>query len=247
MKIVLTIEARMTSSRLPGKVLMPALGEQTMLGHMVARLRRIPSVHQIVLATTTNATDEALASFAGAQGIACFRGSEDDVMGRVIGAAESAGAELLVETTGDCPVIDPMIVEQTIQMFLHHQVDYASNSFVRSYPDGMDCQVYRLETLKRSASMTSDPEDREHVTKHILMNPKLFSRVQLVAPPDLWWPELGLTLDEPKDYELLKRIIGYFGKANPYASCGEILHLLRKVHPEWTSINEHVKRTEYAT
>lgn len=242
MKIVLTIEARMTSSRLPGKVALPALKNQTMLGHMIQRLKRVPSVDQIVVATTTNSSDDLLQSIAEGEGVTCFRGSEDDVMGRVIGAAKSAGAELLVETTGDCPIIDSSIVEQTIRMFLHHDVDYVSNAFVRSFPDGMDCQVYRLATLEKSYSMTNSKIDREHVTRHILANPDLFERVQLVAPPDLWWPELGLTLDEPKDYELIKRIVDYFGEDNPAASCGEILHVLRAVHPEWVKINEDVKR-----
>ena len=105
--------------------------------------------------------------------IACFRGSEEDVMGRVIGAADSVQADIVVEITGDCPVIDPLIVEQTIQMFRHNSCEYASNSLIRSYPDGMDTQVFALETLKRSAALTNDPLDREHVTLHICNHPEL--------------------------------------------------------------------------
>lgn len=240
MKVVATIEARMTSTRLPGKVLLPALG-QPMLHHLVKRLRAVPSIDEIVLATTTNATDDPLVDFAEAEGLAAFRGSEDDVMARVIGAAEHGGADVVVEITGDCPIIDPDLVEQTIRMFFQHDADYVSNALVRSYPDGMDTQVFRLETLKKSAQMTSDPLDREHVSRHICRHPELFSRLHLVAPPSLHWPELGLTLDEDADYQLLKRIIERLGLIDPLFSCHDAIQLL-KANPDWVEINRAVVR-----
>ena len=199
MKIVATIEARMTSTRLPGKVLLNAAGKP-MLEHLVKRLRAVPSLDEIVLATTGNATDNILEEFSKQIGLACYRGSEDDVMARVIGAAQSAFADVVVEITGDCPIIDPQIVEQTIQMFKAHQADYVSNALVRSFPDGMDTQVFYLETLQRSAAMTDDSLDHEHVTLHIRNHPELFSHVHLVSPPEIHWPELGLKLDEPTDH-----------------------------------------------
>jgi spore coat polysaccharide biosynthesis protein SpsF len=180
MKIVATIEARMTSSRLPGKTLLPAAG-MPMLEHLVRRLRAVPSIDAIVLATTVNAADAPLVELANRLGIAAFRGDEDDVMQRVIDAAAFVNADVVVEITGDCPIIDPEIVEQTIRMFKAHRADYVSNALVRSYPDGMDTQVFRLETLRRSAAMTNDRLDREHVTLHIRNHPELFSHVHLVA------------------------------------------------------------------
>jgi len=240
MKTVATIEARMTSSRLPGKVLLPAAG-MPMLSHLIRRLRAVPSVDEIILATTTNTTDDLLVDFAGKIGINCFRGSEDNVMTRVIGAADSAGAELVVEITGDCPIIDPEIVEQTIRMFHANQADYVSNAHIRSFPDGMDTQVFHIETLKRSALMTSDRLDHEHVTLHIRNHPELFSQVHLVAPSGLHWPELGLTLDEPADYELLTKIIEHFEPSNPLFSCLDVIRLLRQ-KPEWLAINKLVIR-----
>jgi spore coat polysaccharide biosynthesis protein SpsF len=239
-KIVATIEARMSSSRLPGKVLLPAAGIP-MLEHLVRRLSAVQSIDQIVLATTVNAADEPLVELAERLRIAAFRGAEDDVMQRVIDAAASVNADVVVEITGDCPIIDPEIVEQTIRMFKVHQADYVSNSLVRGYPDGMDTQVFRLETLKRSAAMTNAPLDREHVTLHICNHPELFTHVHLVAPPEMHWPDLGLTLDERSDYELLKRIIEHFEADNPLFSCLDVVRFLRQF-PEFVEINKNVVR-----
>jgi spore coat polysaccharide biosynthesis protein SpsF len=240
MKIIATIEARMTSSRLPGKVLLHAAGKP-MLQHLVDRLRAVPSINSIVLATTINKTDDELEEFSKKIGIGCYRGSENDVMARVIGAAESADADVIVEITGDCPIIDPQIVEQTIRVFNANQADYVSNAHIRSFPDGMDAQVFRLETLKRSATMTNDALDHEHVTLHIRNLPEVFSQLHLVAPPETHWPELGLTLDEPKDYELLKKIIEHFEMTNPLFSCRDIVQLLKQ-RPDWVAINQAVVR-----
>jgi spore coat polysaccharide biosynthesis protein SpsF len=162
-------------------------------------------------------------------------------MARVIGAAESAGADVVVEITGDCPIIDPQIVEQTIRMFNANQANYVSNAHVRSYPDGMDSQVFLLETLKRSAMMTSDALDHEHVTLHIRNYPEQFSQLHLVAPPETHWPELGLTLDEPDDYELLKKIIEHFESNNLLFSCRDVIQLLKQ-KPDWVAINQAVVR-----
>src|SRR5215467_2290407 len=173
MNIAAIIEARMTSTRLPGKVLLPANGKP-MLQHLIGRLKRVDSLDRIVLATTVNATDDKLAAFAAAQDIACFRGSEEDVMGRVIGAAESVEAEVIVSITGDCPVIDPILVEQMIQMYLYNPCEYASNRQIPTYPEGMDIQVYPLAALQRSAALTADPLDHEHVTLHMRNHTELF-------------------------------------------------------------------------
>lgn len=240
MKIFATVEVRMTSSRLPGKVLMPVL-KQPVLYHLVKRLQAVPSLDGIVLATTVNSADDVLEAFAMTHNIHCFRGSEEDVMMRVIGAGESVDANVIVEITGDCPIIDPQIVEQTIRMFKAHNADYVSNAHIRSYPDGMDVQVFRLETLKRSAAMTSDRLDHEHVTLHIRNHPELFSHIHLVAPPEMHWPELGLTLDEPADYELIKLVMEHFGSQNSLFSCLDVIRLLR-ANPNWCNINYHVQR-----
>jgi spore coat polysaccharide biosynthesis protein SpsF len=240
MKIIATIEARMTSSRLPGKVLLQA-AEKPMLEHLVNRLRAVPSLDGIILATTTNSTDDVLVEFSEQVGIGCYRGSENDVMARVIAAADFVNADVVVEITGDCPIIDPEIVEQTIRVFKANHADYVSNAHIRTYPDGMDTQVFRLATLKRSATMTDDALDHEHVTLHIRNHPEIFPHVHLLAPPEMHWPELGLTLDEPKDYELLKKIIEHFEPTNRLFGCLDVVRLLKQ-RPDWVAINQAVVR-----
>jgi spore coat polysaccharide biosynthesis protein SpsF len=241
MKIVSTIEARMTSSRLPGKVMMEAAGKP-MLQHLIERLQRVDLIDEIVIATTTNDTDDIMEDFAEKLGVKIFRGDEDDVMNRVIGAAQSVNAEIIVEITGDCPIIDPGIIEQTIHVYLNNKVDYVSNNNVRSYPDGMDVQVFALDQLEKSSRMTDDALDHEHVTLHIRNNPELFSRINLFSTPELYFPDLGLTLDEKSDYNLLKRIIEHFYKIKkPFFTCLEVVNHL-KDNPHLLEINQHVER-----
>lgn len=244
-KLVCTIEARMTSSRLPGKVMLSALG-RPLLSHLIDRLRCVATFDELVLATTVNKHDDVLADFARQMNIHCFRGSENNVLERVISAADSVNADIIVEITADCPLIDPEIIEQVIRLYKNNDCDYASNVIQRSYPDGMDVQVFSLDCLKRSAQLTSHPSDQEHVTRHIRLNPQLFKQLHLVAGPLEHWPELGLVLDEPKDYELIKNILNYFGERTKHVSCREIIHLLKSIHPEWLLINQTVQRKEFS-
>jgi len=146
-RVVATIEARMTSSRLPGKVLLPALGDPMLL-HLVLRLRAVPSIDEIVIATTVNESDQPIVDFGSANKVLVHRGSEENVLERVVGAAEMVNAQVIVQITGDCPIIDPTVVEKTIQLFFDNDIDYVSNSLIRSYPDGMDTQVFSLENLR---------------------------------------------------------------------------------------------------
>jgi spore coat polysaccharide biosynthesis protein SpsF len=240
MKIVATIEARMTSSRLPGKVLKSALGKP-MLYYLVHRLKKVPSIDSIVLATTSNKSDDILVEFSREQNIEYYRGSEEDVMLRVAEAARSVDADVIVEITGDCPIIDPEIIEQVISTYCDNNVDYVGNSNIRSYPDGMDVQVFSLDVLMKSISITNNLLDHEHVTLHIRNNSDLFSKIDVVAPPELHWPELGLTLDERLDYKLIKIIIEHFGPGNQLFSCLDIINFLRK-NPGLININNNVVR-----
>lgn len=239
MKTIATIEARMTSTRLPGKVLMPCQG-RPMLAHMVERLARAPSLDGIVVATTTNPTDDPVEALAAELGVGVWRGSEDDVMARVLGAATHFQADVIVETTGDCPLIDPEIVETCIARHRELGVDYLSNVMERSFPIGMDTQVFATSVLADAAARTDDAADHEHVSLFIYRHPELYTLANVAAPPGLFDPDLRLTLDTPQDFELIDRIFGHFLPARPAFSLADILALLAD-HPDWRGINDHVQ------
>jgi len=239
-KVGAIVEARMTSSRLPGKHLLPVLGEP-IIGHLINRLRSISLIDEVIVAMTVRPEDDVLENFVKDVGASVFRGDEDDVMGRVLSAARNSKIDVICEVTGDCPIIDVALIEQTIQTYFSNDADYINNGTFGGLPDGMGCQVFSTETLAKSESMTKEPLDREHVTLHIKRNPELFRPIYLVAEKSIRWPELAVTLDERSDYELIKRLIEFFGKDKPLFSCADVIQLLHK-HPDWIQINQHVRR-----
>jgi spore coat polysaccharide biosynthesis protein SpsF len=239
-RIVATVEVRMTSSRLPGKHMLEACGKP-ILAHLINRLKRVPSLDEIVIATTVNPADDVLCQLATDCGVNFHRGSEDDVMQRVVDSAASVNADLIVEITGDCPVIDPEIIEQAIRIHRYNESDYTGNAEIRSYPDGMDVQVFSAADLKEAAAITNDADDHEHVSLYFRRHPERYRHVHLVAPPELHWPELGLTLDEKNDYLLMKRIYEHFLPDHPHFSCLDVLRFLR-ANPDVVAINQDVRR-----
>lgn len=239
MKTIATIEARMTSTRLPGKVLLPAQGAP-MLARMVERLKLVPSLDGIVVATTVNVTDNPIEELARDLGIGCWRGSEDDVLERVRDAAHAYDVGIIVELTGDCPLIDPAIVEQCIQAYRMASVDYLSNVLERTYPIGMDTQVFARSVLDDVARRTDDPTDHEHVSLYIYRHPELYTLRNVAAPDSLRDPDLRLTLDTPQDYQLIQAVFDeLLPTLGPGFSLADILALLR-AQPELRKINDHV-------
>jgi len=238
-RTVATIEARMTSTRLPGKVLKEVVGKP-MLQLMVERLKRVPSLDDVIIATTTNATDDPVVELAESLGIGFHRGSEHDVMARVLGAAREHNIDIIVETTGDCPLIDPDIVEQCVQTYFASNVDYLSNALDRSFPIGMDTQVFAANILADAESKTDDTNDREHVSLFIYKHPQMYSLKNLSAPAQLTEPKLALTLDTAEDFELIRTVFEELYPANSEFSLGDIFALLER-RPELREINAHVR------
>ncbi len=238
MTTIATIEARMTSSRLPGKVLMPCQG-QPILALMVERLRFVPSLDGIVVATTLNAADDPVERLCKDLGIGCWRGSEDDVMARVLDAATAHKADVIVELTGDCPLIDPAIVETCISRYFETGVDYLSNVMERGFPIGMDTQVFATAILADAASRTVDPVDHEHVSLFIYRHPELYRLANVAALPHQRDPELRLTLDTAQDFQLIDKIFAALRQGNPRFSLDDILSLLT-ANADWRKINDHV-------
>jgi len=239
-RIVATIEARMTSSRFPGKVLMEACGKP-MLQHMIERLQRVPSLDGIVVATTGNDADVPIVNLAQRMGVGFFQGSEYDVLLRVLHSARAYDIDVIVEMTGDCPLIDPALVEDCIRGYQVAGVDYVSNVLERTYPRGMDTQVFATEVLADVADRTDDPEDHEHVSIFIYSHPEIYSLKNMPGPPELTNPGLGLTLDTPEDLELIRRIFEILYPDNPNFTLADILAVL-KDNPVLSELNAHVRR-----
>lgn len=238
-RICATIEARMTSTRLPGKVLAPCLGKP-MLELMVERVRRVPSLDGIIIATTTNRTDDPVAALAERLGVGCWRGSEEDVLTRVLEAARAHRVDVVVELTGDCPLIDPEIVERVIQEYRHAGADYVSNVLTRSYPIGMDTEVFATNVLEDVARRTDDPVDREHVSVYIYRHPEIYTLGNVAAPPRCERPRLRLTLDTTEDLQVIRSVFEALYPANPEFSLADVLAFLDR-KPEISAINAHVQ------
>jgi spore coat polysaccharide biosynthesis protein SpsF len=237
MRTVCTIEARMTSSRLPGKVLLEAAGKP-LLEHMIERLRQVRGLDAIVIATTEEASSDPIAELAGRLEVGCFRGSEDDVLARVLGAAEAHGAEVIVEATGDCPLIDPRVVERVLDRFLAGGVDYCSNTLERTYPRGMDVQAFPTAVLAEVAGLTDDPADREHVSLYIYEHPERY-RLRSVVSERPEAADVRLTVDTPEDYALIREIFDVLYPRDPEFGLDAILALLDE-RPELAALNRHV-------
>lgn len=220
--------------------MLPALGTP-MLSHLFRRLEAVPSLTGIVLATTTNASDDVLVDLAHSHGVLVHRGSEEDVLGRVVDAAVAVGADAIVGITADCPIIDPDLIEQTIRVFLANDVDYASNALISSYPDGMDTSVARVSAMLAAANEATRPDEREHTFRFIVTRPERFRQIALVAPPSLHWPGLGLTLDEDADYVVIRTLIEDLGGTNPVFGCEASIHYLRD-NPRLQDVNKLVHR-----
>ncbi len=244
-KIVATIEARMTSSRLPGKVLLPLAGIPA-LELLITRLKRSKYLDEICVATTTNTSDDALVLLAERLGVKSFRGSESDVLGRVLGAAQSVGGDIIVEITADCPFMDPAIVDRGVEEFFTRGVDYVGNttdSEHLTYPNGLDVQVFPTRVLAEVDALTKDPIDRTHVSYYIFTHKERYNCYNYEAEADIFAPEIRITLDEDDDYRVLCAIADALYPVDPNFTAKDIMNFLR-THPEVVAINSKVRQKE---
>ena len=235
MKIVAIIQARMGSTRLPGKVLMD-LGGETVLARVLERLRRAIMIEEIVVATTDSAADDAIIRECERLEASCFRGSEDDVLDRYYEAARMFAAEVVVRITSDCPVIDPDLVDETIGAFQVQCGDYCSNSFPRTYPRGLDTEVFTMNALEQAWRHAHQPYEREHVTPYFYEHPELFRLVSHQGQID--YSQYRWTLDTEGDLELLREIYARFGNKHDF-SWREVIQLMER-EPELAELNSHV-------
>lgn len=239
MNTVAIVQARMTSTRLPGKVLLEVLG-RPMLSYQLERVAKVTAIDRIVIATTTNATDDPVAAFAAAGGLGLHRGSETDVLGRFQGAAAAYDAEVVVRLTGDCPLADPDVIALLLRRYSEAEpaCDFVTNAIPRSYPAGLDAECFSRDALEIAAAEASDDYDREHVTPFLYRNPDRFRPLSIVCEPNL--SEERWTLDEPDDFQLIRRILETLYPARPDFRMADVLALL-DARPDWRALNQSVQ------
>jgi spore coat polysaccharide biosynthesis protein SpsF len=243
MRRVAIVQARMTSTRLRGKVLMPVAG-RPMLAQQLRRIKRCALVDAICVATTTNAADEPLVSLAHQEQVDCYRGSEQDVLSRFVGAAQATSAEVIVRVTGDCPLIDPNIVDQVIRELItaSSECDYASNVLHRTFPRGLDVEALFLDTLLRVDRLASSPTAREHVTTFIYAErPDLFLMRSVRDREDN--SALRWTVDTAADLSLIRALYHGMDLGDRFSSYQEILAYV-KDHPEVSQLNVGIETWE---
>ncbi len=242
MKVVIIVQARMTSTRLPGKILMDVAG-RPMLALQVERLAKTVA-NEIVLATTVNADDDPVVDLARKLGIGSFRGSEPDVLSRFVGAAWQAKADVVVRVTGDCPLIDPGVVDRVVNELTRNaaECDYASNVLTRTYPRGLDTEAFFWDTLLRMDRLGRSTDAREHVTLGPRSHcPHLFltrSVEDSTNNGDLRW-----TVDTPQDLEMVRALAAGVGLEKQFVGYTEILAYAR-ARPDLASINREMKTWE---
>ncbi|MCS6131034.1 acylneuraminate cytidylyltransferase [Clostridium botulinum] len=243
MKVVCIVQARMGSTRLPGKILKNICGK-TILEHDIDRLKRVKNIDKIVIATTTLERDNAVVEEAKRLGVTYFRGSEEDVLSRYYYAAKENNADVIVRVTSDCPLIDSEITDKTIHFYLENcdKYDYVSNSLKRTYPRGLDTEVFSYKILTKTFSEATYKKDREHVTAYIWGNPNIFNLGCYENNID--YSHLRWTLDTSEDLELINRIYHYLynDKSNNF-NMNDILKLYEK-YPELRKINIDIKQKE---
>jgi spore coat polysaccharide biosynthesis protein SpsF (cytidylyltransferase family) len=233
--VVAIIQARMASSRLPGKVLADIAGKPMAL-HVVERTGRAKHVDLVVLATTEQASDDRLAKLCARENIACFRGKEDDVLDRYYQAAKQYQAATIIRVTADCPVIDPDVIDTVVQAFQREGADYVSNVLPPTYPDGLDTEVFSFSTLERTWHEAKWLSEREHVTPY-MRNPDRFQVKNVTHSEDL--SHLRWTVDEPEDLEFMRSIFTVL-EGKPF-TMADVLEALQQ-HPDLQYINTDIVR-----
>jgi len=235
MKIITIIQARMGSTRLPGKVMLDLCGK-TVLARVVERVRRSRLAGEVVVATTTQPADDRVVGECVRLEATFFRGSESDVLDRYYLAAKQSGADAIVRICSDCALIDPEIIDRTIQSFLDEQADYASNALDRTYPRGLDTEIMSWEALERCWREARAFYQRSHVTPYIYENPDQFRIVRVRTEED--YSDCRWTLDTPEDLAFVRAVYDRIENKDGF-SWRDVLRVLEQ-EPELAELNQHI-------
>ncbi len=240
--VVAIIEARMGASRLPGKTLMDVSGK-TLLERVIDRLSLSKAVDTIVVATTTAPSDDALADLCAEKSIPFSRGSEQDVLGRVYQTAKYYEADIIVQSGGDCPFYDPILVDILVSVLEFSGYAYAANDMTLTFPEGIDAHVMRFDALQASAKEATSTRERDDTPRFLWNNSGRFPIFNMEAAPHspLNRPEIRLTVDYPEDLSLAHRIYKEFGQKNLAFTSVELINFLT-ANPELIKINSHCKQ-----
>lgn len=233
------VQARMNSTRLPGKVLLNVNG-RPMLSYMLERVASAKSIDQIMVATSNEPQDGVISDFCRHEGVLCYQGSLEDVLDRYYQAARELGCSVVVRLTADCPVIDPRVIDMVINTYRCGKYDYVSNTVppeTRTFPDGMDVEVFSFEALERAWKEASKPSDREHVTFYFWKNPDLFSTIRHDLSVNN--SEYRLTVDYPEDFEVICSIFRELYSQKPQFAMQDIIAYLQ-AHPDILAKNAHI-------
>lgn len=242
LNVIAIVQARMGSTRLPGKHLKEVLG-RPLLSFLIERLKRANSLQAIVLATTIRVCDDELAALCEKEHILCFRGSEEDVLGRFALAADIFQADVVVRICADCPLMDPAVVDEVVRAYLEAEdCDIASNVVERTYPRGMDVEVFSASALKIAAHEASHPEEREHVTPFFYRHPQRFHLKSVAYHTNQ--SQYRWTVDTEEDFRLVSYLIQDLYPLRPEFTLEDLL-LCAQRHPEWAAINGHVKQKTF--
>ena len=226
LRIVVVVQARMSSQRFPGKVLTDVLGAP-MLGHLLDRLKQCEGIDGLVVATSNGAEDAAIAAYAAGRGIACHRGSLDDVASRLIGAAEAMDADALVRVSGDSPLLDSAVVDEAVALFRDRCVDLVTNVQKRTFPKGQSVEVVSLPVLRAAWAKGMTADEREHVTKHFYDHAKSYSIVNMVHEPACG--DIQLSVDTPEDLQRVTGILGSLGAPYHRHRLADMLGILNEI------------------
>ncbi|MCD9022314.1 glycosyltransferase family protein [Cohnella sp. NL03-T5] len=242
-KIVAIVQARMGSTRLPGKVMLELAGRTT-ISHVIERCKAIPSVHEVMIATSDSPADGILVEEARRLGVRFFQGSETDLLSRYYEAAKYSQADVIVRITSDCPLIDPEISEKTIQYFMNApDADYCSNVEQRTLPRGLDTEVFSYKALERTHLEAKKDYHREHVGDYMFENPNQF-RIYSDTNDYGDFSQYRWTLDTPEDYELIQKIYGFLYIPGAIFTWKEAVSLMQ-LNPELALINADVEQKKY--
>ena len=230
MKIGAIIQARTASTRLPGKVLkeLPYNSGITCLEQVIRRVKKSKKLNDIIIATTKEKEDNEIIDIAKKEDIKYFRGSKENVLSRYYFAAKENNTDLIVRITSDCPCIDVDITDLTIDDHINKMADYTTNSLVRTYPHGLDVEVFNFNTLEKAYKNATKDYEKEHVTPYINRNPQKFKINIVKAPKELYAPDIRITLDTEEDYALLCAVYDYLYPKNKYFNAYDIVNLFNK-------------------